>query len=419
MQTAGFFQLTVVEAEDQNAIVYPPHQIQKTSNPSETSPKEKKKIALTEGQKEVWVEHRLGREAAAAYNLAGELPIQGPFDITCLQKAAQNLVNRHQALRSHFDKDTLSQTILPTLELEIPFIDLSTLEHAESLEKLETLRLQEVEIAFDLFSGPLFRLSIVRLAEEDHRILMTAHHGISDGWSCGILAQELGALYTAAWEGKTAQLPAVKSLETYVREQEIYQQSEDYAAAEAFWLSQFAEGIPVLDLPTDHSRPLVKTYQAAQESFLLDEALVKQLRQLAARQSTTFFVLMYTAFQTFLHRLSGQEDFVLGLVAAAQSVAGNQNLVAHGVSLLPLRCRLDKKASFSSQLRQSRNQVLDAFEHQQYTLGTLVKQLKNETGCQSAATDFRFVQYGRRLRRDSLWASPGTYPTHSTALRNL
>ncbi|MEO1410702.1 MAG: amino acid adenylation domain-containing protein [Bacteroidota bacterium] len=371
MQTAGFFQMTLAEVEDRNAIVYPPHQLPKETPP----PTEKKKLALTEGQKEVWVEHRLGREAAAAYNLAGELQLKGTFDFEIFCWAAQQLIDRHDSLRSHFDRDDLTQTIQSEWAIEPEWIDLNGLPEAVAAERLEHFRRGEVEEAFALFTGPLFRLKVLRMAPDDHRILLTAHHGIADGWSCGILAQELGALYRARWQGRAPQLPPAKSITDFVEEQLTYLRSEAFRAAEAHWLGQFADGIPVLELPTDRSRPPLKTYAAAQEQLHLDPALLAELKALAAQRGTTLFFLLYTAFQTLLHRLSGQEDFVLGLTAAAQAIAGNQNLVAHGVSLLPVRLRTDRNARFVDTLGETRRVLLDALEHQNYSLGTLVKKL--------------------------------------------
>lgn len=372
MQTAGFFQITVAEAKDESIIVYPPHV---KTKPLPVSTTEKKKIPLTEGQKEIWVEHRLGKEAAAAYNLAGELRVTGSFSKHHLQKAVQQLVNRHQSLRSHFNEASTTQTILPELNIPVNLVDLSQLNPEDAGRALEALRQEEVDTPFDLFHGPLIRFKVIRKSEMDHRILMTAHHGIADGWSCGILAQELGALYSSLYSGNSANLPPAKSLEEFVTQQQHYLQSEEFEEAEAYWLAQFQDGVPILELPTDRSRPLTKTYHAALDAFLIEEDLLKDLQKIAAKEGTTFFILMYTAFQTFLHRLSGQDDFVLGLVAAAQAIAGNQNLVAHGVNLLPVRARLDKEEPFSQLLKRTRNTVLDAFEQQNYTLGTLVKKL--------------------------------------------
>ncbi|MEM1320999.1 MAG: amino acid adenylation domain-containing protein [Bacteroidota bacterium] len=379
MQTAGFFQLTLSEVEDQNIIVYPPrlgeHRAATLATAEATAAAAKTNIPLTEGQKEVWVEQQLGQEAAAAYNLSSDIGLSGELQLDKLQEALQQLVARHEALRTRFNREETTQEVLSQLELEVPLIDLSGMSKEERDERFRQLREEETTLPLDIFTGPLIRARIIRLATDQHHLLMSVHHGIADGWSCGILANDLAKLYTALCRRQPHQLAPPKQISTYALEQEQALQSEERAEAVSFWGDLFADSVPVLEMPTDHSRPPVKTYDAAFEKIALDAELYESLRQLSAAQGTTLFITLYAAFQTFLYRLSGQEDFVLGLVAAGQMTAGNQNLVAHSVNLLPIRMQLEPEQPFSKHLKAARGRVLDAFEHQNYTLGALVKQL--------------------------------------------
>ena len=374
MQTAGFFQITVVEVVDRNKIVYPPNQKNELNEANLTS--EKKIVPLTEGQQEVWIEQRLGDEAAAAYNLSSDFLFEGNLNIDALRKAIQQLVQRHESLRTFFKKENTTQVILPKLEVGIPILDFSHMSEKAKKEQVKKMRFDESENPLDLFTGPLCRFQIIKLSKSTHRLFMTVHHAIADGWSCGILANDLQVFYNANVRGQKADLPQAKQLSDYALEQANFKNSAEGKVNEVFWEKQFIGDIPILDFPTDRSRPSIKTYDCDLEKITFDEELYEGLKTTAAKNGTTFFLLMYSAFHVFLHRLSGQDDFVLGLVAAGQRIAGNQNLVAHGVSLLPMRMSVDKQAPFSQHLNFVKGKVLDAFEHQNFTLGELVKKLK-------------------------------------------
>ncbi len=380
MQTAGFFPLTVAEdAPDTNVIVYPPNKSdrpQKNLMDLSVPMNEKKNRPLTEGQKEVWVEQRLGDGAAAAYNLSSNIRLAGPLEPEDLQHALTLLVERHEALRSTYDPDTTTLIVYPEVKQVFPLIDLSNLSVEEKKQALQSYLDIESEQPMDVFAGPLFRASILRLAPNLHHLLMSVHHGVADGYSCGVMINDLATIYgQIANDESIAVLPAPKQISDYLTEQDEYRTSEAYREAEAYWLEQFADDIPVLDFPTDRLRPAQKTYGASCEKISIDHELFGQLKQLSIQEGTTLFVTIYTAFHTFIHRLSGQSDFVLGMVAAGQSNPGNEDLITHAVSLLPVRIKVAEGVDFSTHLKTARGKILDAFEYQNYTLGSLVKKL--------------------------------------------
>ncbi len=373
MQTADFFPITLREVADESQIIYPP-----LSNSLSLSEQmlEKKNIPLTEGQKEIWIEQQINDAAAAAYNLSSDFVLSGKLNVEALEIALDQLVQRHEALRTVFNKDTATQQVFPELELKLIFHDFSKLPESQKKESLKKLKSEEVEIPLDLFGGPLCRFVLVCINEVKYHLLMTVHHGIADGWSCGILAHDLAALYTAVCQGRKADLPVAKQISAYAIEQAKHLQTESAKETENYWINEFKGEIPVLDLPTDWARPRIKTYACDLEKISLGEDLYRDLKQTAAANGTTFFFLMYTAFHTYLHRLTGQEDLVLGLVAAGQTISENQNLVTHGVNLLPVRVSAEKNTPFSQHLKNVRGKILDAFEYQNYTLGSLVKKLE-------------------------------------------
>lgn len=378
MQTAGFFQITLKETVDQNKIVYPPNRLAVIEDKKEYLKQGiKKKIPLTEGQQEVWIEQRLGNEAAAAYNMSSDIRLKGKLNIENLEQAVKILTDRHEALRVHFDREEPMQYIAASMHIPIEQVDLSKLEIAERTHELNLLRERETTSPLDLFNGPLLRIQLIKLEDKNYHLLLTVHHAVADGWSVGVLVNDLSAIYTKLCNGESINdLETPPQLSEFVEQQIEFQQSEEYQETATYWAEQFKDGVPVLELPTDRSRRNKKTYDADLERITIPAAVTKKMKALATAEKTTTFILLYTAFQTFLHRLSHQEDFVLGLVAAGQTIAGNENLIAHGVSLLPVRTKTKSDETFQVHLKQMREQVLDAFDHQQYTLGSLVRQLK-------------------------------------------
>ncbi len=395
MQTAGFFPITVVDKEVEHKIVLPPDHLRSNNKTNGTSipiiedqnivknesnghanKVSKKKIPLTEGQQEIWVEQQLGDQAAAAYNLSSEIRLEGDFHMDKFESAVQLLINRHEALRVEFEQEGLFQNFVTDRTATIPFIDIAHKSTVEQNQHLELLRKKESDKPIDLFNEPAYRFKVVKLSNQENIIFFTVHHMIADGWSLGILNNDLAALYTAECCGVVADLEAPKQLSDFAIEHQVYLKGNERKAAENYWAKQFEDDIPILEFPTDRSRPPVKTYDAAWESIHLDSKLAEGLKQLAKSQGSTLYILFYTAYQTYLQRLSQQDDFVLGIVAASQAISGNENLVAHGVNLLPVRMKTDSKHTFAEHLKAARGTILDAFENQNYSLGALVKKLK-------------------------------------------
>ncbi|BAY30102.1 amino acid adenylation domain-containing protein [Nostoc carneum NIES-2107] len=329
----------------------------------------------TESQKEIWASVQMGDAANCAYNESQSLRLKGKLDVTVFQSALQELVLRHEALRTTFSTDGNTLCIVGSLQIEIPIIDISSLESQEQKDKLASIRQQEVEKPFDLEHGPLFRAQIIKLQPQEHIAILTAHHIICDGWSWAVLMPDLGKLYSGLLEGIVPELDESDRLSDYAVLQEEEVDSPEAIATEQYWLEQFADSVPVLDFPCDRPRPHIRTFNAAREDWQLNPQLVADLKQLGSKFGCSFMTTILAGFEAWLHRITGQNDLVVGIPAAGQAALGQYNLVGHCVNLLPLRSQINGAQSFSEYLQSRRSTVLDAYDHQQFTFGSLVKKL--------------------------------------------
>ena len=328
----------------------------------------------TEAQKEIWLSVQMGDDANCAYNESMSLRFRGLLDVKALRSSLQDLVERHKALRITFSPDGETLCIASSLKIDVPLIDLSSLSDREREAQLADIRRQEVEQPFNLTHGPLFRTQIVKLQEKEHIALLSAHHIVCDGWSWGSLLPDLGVLYSASRQGVTAELPEPERFSEYALLQSQQTQTE-FIATEEYWLRQFSGQIPVLDLPTDKPRPPLRSFKSAREDWFVNPSLVADLKRIGSKAGCSFLTILLAGFEAFLHRLSGQEELVVGLPVAGQSVLGKNSLVGHCVNLLPLRSHINQDSSFSDYLQSRRSAILDAYDHQQLTFGSLLKKL--------------------------------------------
>jgi amino acid adenylation domain-containing protein len=331
---------------------------------------------LTESQKEVWLSDQLSKEASCAYNESFTLRLCGSLDEPALRASLQELLNRHDALRATVVADGSAMQFAPQLRLDIPIADFSTLTPSEREAGLEAAVAEEANTPFDLSRGPLIRMRLFRLEPQLHALMVTSHHIVCDGWSTNVLLDDLSKLYSARLSSANAALPAAMQFSEYARAQSSTSVVGDLAQVETYWLKQFEQLPPVLNLPTDRTRPAVKSFKGSTYRARIDAASYKQIKKAGAQQGCTLFVTLLTGFATLLHRLTAQDDIVVGIPTAGQSLLDNGNLVGHCVNFLPLRARMPENQKASALLQQLKRTVLDAYEHQTYTYGTLVRKLK-------------------------------------------
>jgi acyl transferase domain-containing protein len=332
------------------------------------------KIPLTEAQKQLWILDRMGDEGSLAYALSLSLQLQGSLNREAMNRAVQKVVDRHEALRTIIDTQGDFQQILPSLTVDVPLIDLSSVGDRES--KITEWFQKESQQRFDLIKGPLFRCQILKLEEQQHLLVLTAHHIIADGWSIGTIVQEISQLYSADCQDVVCQLPSPKQFREYINWQEEQRQTEAMVTHESYWLDKFASSIPVLNLPTDRPRPPIKTYKGSRETIHLDANLYREVKRLSKEKSCTPFMTLLSVYTTLLHQLTGQDDIVVGIPTAGRSFDGSEGLVGYCSHLLPIRSSSDRNLIFSDYLKMLKSVLLDAYEHQDYPFARLLDKLK-------------------------------------------
>ncbi|MFC3196160.1 amino acid adenylation domain-containing protein [Parapedobacter deserti] len=336
-----------------------------------------KTVRLTESQEEIWMACVIGgAEASCAYNESISLVLRGSIRMEALSRALQDVVTGHESLRSTFSANGKSLCIHTASRVSIRHDDLSALDREAQDKALADYGVKDAETPFDLQNGPLFRAAVFRLTDEKCLVRMTAHHLVCDGWSFGIILEDLAALYSAYVQDSVPQIERPVGFGEYVRYLTEFSASDACRQTEAYWAKQFEQPPPQLEIPVDFPRPSVRTYKSDHADLTLDAKFVEDLQLTGKKYGCSLVTVLLTAFETYMHRLTSQEDLVLGLATAGQSASGYTNLVGHCVNLLPIRSRPSGEQRYEDYLRMRKGEIMDAFDHQQLTLGKLLKSMK-------------------------------------------
>jgi len=334
-------------------------------------------VPTTEAQKEVWLADQMGRDASLAYNESAGFRIQGALNVAAFAQAVAWLPHRHEALRSTISGDGLDLVVAAPTDLALTHLDWRGRADAEAAVAAQ-LR-TEVETPFDIGSGPLVRATLISRSDTEHLFLLTSHHIVCDGWSLSVIARELGTLYGAALQGAplaTALPPAPSFADHAVALAQGTPGTASTADEERYWLSQYRDLPTPLDLPGDRPRPTRRQYASRREDAWIAPEVVSRLKRFSGQQGASLFGTLLAAFSAWMGRLSQQSDVVVGVPSAGQLAHDLPGMVGHCVNLLPVRLALEPELSVSEHIARSQRQLFDAFDHQRYTFGTLLKRLQ-------------------------------------------
>jgi amino acid adenylation domain-containing protein len=338
-------------------------------------------FSLSAAQKRLWVLSKF-ENTANVYSIYENYRIEGSLNETAFTSAYQNLLTRHEVLRTVFTEDAegnpRQRILAPTDKLSnIQIEDYSTLRKEEREGKIESYVQQAISSGFDLEQGPLIRCSLLKERENSYVWVLVMHHIVSDGWSMGVLHREFSELYNAAVEGRTPELsPLSIQYKDYAAWHNAQLQSEAINPHKEYWLEQFSGELPVLELPSDKPRPKVMTYNGASVYRELDKQTTDSLKAFSQRQGGTLFMTLQTALNILLHKYTGQEDIVIGSPIAGREHPDLEGQIGFYVNTLALRTQFSKEDSITTLYQKIKENTLGAYSHQVYPYDELVDALK-------------------------------------------
>jgi len=337
-------------------------------------------IPLSFAQQRLWFLDQL-EPGSFLYNAPRAFRIGGELNVTALRQTLNAIVARHEALRTTFATEDGNpvQVVAPSLNVVLPIVDLSQLADGDREAEARRLATEEARRPFDLAQGPLVRTALLRLSAEEHVLMLTMHHIVSDGWSGGVLFRELGTLYKDFSEGKPARLPELPiQYADYAIWQRQWLQGEVLEEQLSYWREQLGGELPQLELPTDRPRSAVPSDGGAYRFVKFPERITEGLEALSKREGATLFMTLLAAFQTLLMRYSGQEDIIVGATVAGRNRAEIEGLIGFFTNTLMLRTNLSGDPTFRQLLGQVREVTIGAYAHEDVPFEKLVEELDPE-----------------------------------------
>lgn len=335
---------------------------------------------LSYAQSRLWFLEQLESESSV-YNTGGALRLVGFLDVAALAASLNEIVQRHEILRTTFAiaNGQPVQVIVPTLAVAMPVIDLQQLSERERDAEVQKLAIQEADRPFDLTKSPLLRVTLLKLGQTEHILLLTMHHIVFDGWSREVLVRELATLYENFSRSKYSPLPELPiQYADFAHWQRQRLQGEILEQQLTYWKQKLKDAPTVLELPTDRPRPAVQTFRGSTQFFELSPSLTQKLKQLSQKQGVTLFMTLLAAFQTLLYRYTNQKDICIGSPIANRNNHQIEPLIGFFVNTLVLRTDLSGNPSFEELLSRVRQVALDAYAHQDLPFELLVEKLQPE-----------------------------------------
>ena len=334
---------------------------------------EQKIYPLSHGQKALWFIHQMA-PASAAYNISRALRITSVVNVPALRDCFQTLVDRHPSLRTTFSNvgNQPIQQVEQGSKAFFQHVDASKWNESGLAEVL----LQESHRAFDLSSGPVFRVHLFSRSDNEHVLHIAVHHIVADFWSLMVLLEEVGKLYEAYCQKTQAQLQAANfSYADWIAWHHQQLAGGEGERLRSYWTRELSGEIPPLNLPADHRRPRVQTFSGSSLPFGLSKRLTQQLKELSAQQQSTLFMTLLAGFQVLLHRFTGQKQIVVGSPTTGRPRVEFANVVGYFVNPLPLRADFSERPVFSQFMAQLKKTVMGAFAHELYPFPLMVEAL--------------------------------------------
>jgi amino acid adenylation domain-containing protein len=318
-----------------------------------------------------------------AYHIPLTRRITGRLDVEALERSMGEIINRHEVLRSTFSYEQGQPVgrVLPYTPFKLGVIDLRDYPEDERDERARQLAYEEARRPFDLSTGPLIRVVLLKLADEDHVVLLSMHHIISDAWSLGVFVKEMAALYGAFIKGWRSPLPDLPiQYSDYAEWQRGWLRGEVLDERLSYWRKRLAAAPPALELPATKPRQSAQTYDGATISFKIPDPLYGAVNALSKRENVTPFMILLAAFQTLLGRYTGKQDIIVGSPIANRDLPEVEPLIGFFVNTIVLRANLSGDPTFRELLARTREDCLGAFQHQDLPFEKIIQELQPGRG---------------------------------------
>jgi amino acid adenylation domain-containing protein len=327
-------------------------------------------IPTTEGQREIWATLALDKDATLCYNESLSLELKGIVNPDLINLAFQEVLKRHDALRSVFSTDGKFFLVKEFSPQDIGKLDWSNKKSPK--EEVVIFEKDQVNSKIDLINGPCFFATLIKVNQSHYILNITGHHIICDGWSFAVILTELSTIYSALEKNINYSLVPANNFKDYAIEE--HELGSDLVHKK-FWLDLFKKPVDCNKLPLDFSRPKYRTYNSERFDIAIPDATVVKLKKYGATQGCSLYTVLMSSFQMLMRQITKSHELVIGMASAAQSESGKHDLVGHLVNLLPLRSSINPEITFKSHLKNVRSSMLDAFDHQLFSYGTLLKEL--------------------------------------------
>ncbi|WP_159881481.1 non-ribosomal peptide synthetase [Paenibacillus puerhi] len=331
---------------------------------------------LSFDQERLWFFNRMHPESFT-YNVYGAARLKGTLHLWALEQGINEIVKRHEAWRTVFDRVDPLQRVLPELQVTVPVEDLRGFPEEERERRAQEGLREEVQKLFDLEKGPLIRFKLFTISDTEAMLALTIHHIVIDRITFSIFFEELMAHYKAALEGSSAELPELPvQYADYAEWQRAYLQGENRDKLLGFWMEQLKDCEYILDIETDFPRPPAMTYRGARVFLHTPLEILNRLKLIAQRENATPFMIMMAAFQTLLYRYTGQDDILVGTPLANRSRVELERVMGYFLTMGTIRSRMDGRMSFLELLRRVRETARDVYKHGDMPIGLLLDELR-------------------------------------------
>jgi amino acid adenylation domain-containing protein len=336
-----------------------------------------KVIQTTPSQMEIWLACKLGgKEANMAYNESISIQLKGNLSVKSLQEAFLKIIERHDGMRAIISPNGKHLMVLSSYELPIRLRDISEMTFEEKERFLKKHSLETGTYQFNLTQGPLYVMELIKLDGMHHQLTFTGHHIIFDGWSLGVMLDELGSLYSSIVSETESTLEKPDDLSDYSVELINFTRKSSYKDTKKFWTEYLSNPVPDLKLPLDKGRPKYRTYACEVLEVPFEEHLLAKTKEFSGKQKVSLNHTLLSVFEIFLSDWTDQKDIVVGLPVAGQLLMNKPSLIGHCVHLLPLRSKIDPIQTFSEYLQARRKSYNQTLDHQAISFGSMVQDLQ-------------------------------------------